>query len=235
MKDILDTYTALAKDVNNKAEKMYKGKMKDEELEDEIRCLYLEASVKTKNIYNKLVALLGLNEQTKELLDDVKDATEGEIEFLFEDTEHTFNEIIKANCWHESNLHSSHSILQLLSRWISLACHAGTTRQARSRRDQNSSTRHPQYTKSNNPSKKQMIKSHTKQISSIFMQHFNQLMEIQSCEELKNKIKEIVNTSSINQLDKRKITIDISPLESLRSLQFYLTNSMLKYGGMGVR
>lgn len=80
-----------------------------------------------------------------------------------------------------------------------------------------------------------MIKSHTKQISSIFMQHFNQLMEIQSCEELKNKIKEIVNTSSINQLDKRKIAIDISPLESLRSLQFYLTNSMLKYGGMGVR
>lgn len=67
------------------------------------------------------------------------------------------------------------------------------------------------------------------------MQHFNQLMEIQSCEELKNKIKEIVNTSSINQMDKRKITIDISPLESLRSLQFYLTNSMLKYGGMGVR
>ena len=67
------------------------------------------------------------------------------------------------------------------------------------------------------------------------MQHFNQLMEIQSCEELKNKIKEIVNASSINQMDKRKITIDISPLESLRSLQFYLTNSMLKYGGMGVR
>ena len=80
-----------------------------------------------------------------------------------------------------------------------------------------------------------MMKSHTKQISSIFMQHFNQLMEIQSCEELKNKIKEIVNASSINQMDKRKITIDISPLESLRSLQFYLTNSMLKYGGMGVR
>jgi len=98
MKDMLDTYTALAKDINNKAEKMYKGKMKDEELEDEIRCLYLEASVKTKNIYDKLVALLDLNEQTKELLDDVKDATEGDIEFFFEDTEHTFDEIIKANC-----------------------------------------------------------------------------------------------------------------------------------------
>lgn len=98
MKDILETYTALAKDTNNKVEKIYKGKMEGKELEDEIRCLYLEASVKTKNIYDKLVALLDLNEQTKELLDDVKDVTEGDIEFLFEDTEHTFDEIIKANC-----------------------------------------------------------------------------------------------------------------------------------------
>lgn len=98
MKDILETYTALAKDTNNKVEKIYKGKMEGKELEDEIRCLYLEASVKTKNIYDKLVVMLDLNEQTKELLDDVKDVTEGDIEFFFEDTEHTFNEIIKANC-----------------------------------------------------------------------------------------------------------------------------------------
>lgn len=73
-----------------------------------------------------------------------------------------------------------------------------------------------------------------KQISSIFLKHFNQLMEIQSCEELKNKIKEIVESSSIKQLDKRKIALDLSTLDSIRSLQFYLTNSMLKYGGMGV-
>lgn len=101
MKDILKTYTALAKDTNNKVEKIYKGKMEGKELEDEIRCLYLEASVRTKNIYDKLVVLPDLNEQTKELLNDVKDVidvTEGDIEFLFEDTEHIFDEIIKANC-----------------------------------------------------------------------------------------------------------------------------------------
>ena len=79
------------------------------------------------------------------------------------------------------------------------------------------------------------IFSNMKQISSIFLNHFNQLMEIKGCDELKAKIKEIVETSSIKQLDKRKITIDITPLDSTRSLQFYLTNSMLKYGGMGVR
>ena len=74
-----------------------------------------------------------------------------------------------------------------------------------------------------------------KQISSIFLSHFNQLMEIQNYEDLKTKIKEIVESSSIKQLDKRKIALDISPLDSTMSLQFYLTNSMLKYGGMGVR
>lgn len=66
------------------------------------------------------------------------------------------------------------------------------------------------------------------------MKHFNQLMEIPSCEDLKAKIKEIVEDSSIKLIDKRKIALDIMPLDSTRALQFYLTNSMLKYGGMGV-
>ena len=80
-----------------------------------------------------------------------------------------------------------------------------------------------------------MFKTHTKQISSIFLKHFNQLMEIQSSEELKGKIKEIVESSSIKELDKRKIAFDISSLNSTHSLQFYLANSMLKYEGMGLK
>ena len=61
------------------------------------------------------------------------------------------------------------------------------------------------------------------------------MMEIQSYEELKNKIKDIVQQSKIKELDKRKIMFDINPLETTRSLQFYLTNSMLKYSGLGVK
>lgn len=67
------------------------------------------------------------------------------------------------------------------------------------------------------------------------MKHFNNLMEINDTTDLKAKIREIINSSSINQTDKRKIALDISQLESTRALQFYLTNSMLKYNGMGVR
>jgi hypothetical protein len=80
-----------------------------------------------------------------------------------------------------------------------------------------------------------MYKQDTKQISSIFMKHFNDLMSIQSLDELKSQIKRIVTESKIKEFDKRKILYDINPLETTRSLQFYLTNSMLKYSGMGVK
>jgi len=74
-----------------------------------------------------------------------------------------------------------------------------------------------------------------KQINSIFTKHFNDLMEITNSEDLKNRVLEIVNGSSIKPLDKRKIVIDVMPLGTTKSLQMYLTNSMLKYSGLGVR
>lgn len=74
-----------------------------------------------------------------------------------------------------------------------------------------------------------------KQINSIFNKHFNDLMEITNSEDLKNRVLEIVNGSSIKPLDKRKIVLDITPLGTTKSLQIYLTNSMLKYSGLGVR
>jgi hypothetical protein len=74
-----------------------------------------------------------------------------------------------------------------------------------------------------------------KQINSIFTKHFNDLMEITNAEDLRNRVLEIVNGSSIKPLDKRKIVLDITPLGTTKSLQVYLTNSMLKYSGLGVR
>lgn len=67
------------------------------------------------------------------------------------------------------------------------------------------------------------------------MKHFNDLMTITDIGSLKAKVQEIVSQSNINTIDKKKIQIDVAPLQDLRSMQFYLTNSMLKYSGMGVR
>ena len=74
-----------------------------------------------------------------------------------------------------------------------------------------------------------------KQHTSIFLDHYNTLMNSQDSTEFKNQLTSIVNESKINQMDKRKIMMDVNPLDTLKSLQFYLTNSMLKYSGLGVR
>ena len=74
-----------------------------------------------------------------------------------------------------------------------------------------------------------------KQQASIFLDHYNTLMSAQDSTELKTQLMSIVNESKINQMDKRRIMMDVAPLETLKSLQFYLTNSMLKYSGLGVK
>jgi hypothetical protein len=51
---------------------------------------------------------------------------------------------------------------------------------------------------------------------------------------LKQAIWDLTSSSSIKEIDKRKIYLDIKPLETLEQIQRYLTNSMLKYQGLGV-
>jgi hypothetical protein len=74
-----------------------------------------------------------------------------------------------------------------------------------------------------------------KQITSIFLEHYNSLTSIQCPISLKQAILDITNRSKIKEIDKRKIKLDISQLDSLVQLQRYLTNSMLKYQGMGLK
>jgi len=68
----------------------------------------------------------------------------------------------------------------------------------------------------------------------IFNSHYNRLMEIQDVAVLQQEIETIVTQSKINAVDRAKITRDIAPLNNnLPKLQYYLTNSMLKYQGLG--
>ena len=72
-------------------------------------------------------------------------------------------------------------------------------------------------------------------LSSIFWDHYNDLMSLKDLNTLKIAIKDIVVSSGIKEMDKRRIFLNISSLETLSSLQKYLTNSMLQYQGMGVK
>ena len=74
-----------------------------------------------------------------------------------------------------------------------------------------------------------------KQITSIFLEHYNTLASIKCPISLKQAILDITNRSKIKEIDKRKIKLDVQGLDSLIKLQQYLTNSMLKYQGMGLK
>jgi hypothetical protein len=72
-------------------------------------------------------------------------------------------------------------------------------------------------------------------IHSIFWKHYNNLMDIPCSVSLKQAIWDLTSSPDIKEMDKRKIYLDVKPLESLEQIQRYLTNSMLKYQGLGVQ
>ena len=74
-----------------------------------------------------------------------------------------------------------------------------------------------------------------KNIQSIFYAHYNRLTNIQCPISLKEAISDLTTRSEIKEIDKRRIKLDISKLSTLVQLQRYLTNSMLKYQGMGLK
>lgn len=71
--------------------------------------------------------------------------------------------------------------------------------------------------------------------TSILAPHYNELMSIPTPEALYSRTMEIVNGSKINPIDKRKMQLDLDRLENNHSkLQYYITNSLLKFSGQGV-
>jgi len=74
-----------------------------------------------------------------------------------------------------------------------------------------------------------------KAITSIFYEHYNSLINIECPLSLRQAILDLTTRSKIKEVDKKRIKLDVGRLESLGQLQRYLTNSMLKYQGMGVR
>jgi len=70
---------------------------------------------------------------------------------------------------------------------------------------------------------------------SIFVKHYNRLIDLTSPELLEHEMLLIVNESQINPYDKRKIQLNIASYnKDINKLQYYLTNSMLKFQGLGV-
>lgn len=74
--------------------------------------------------------------------------------------------------------------------------------------------------------------SKTNSAISVFTKHYNDLMSIQDVDSLKSEITKV--TQNINAADRSKVLRTLQTLNSLISVQKYVTNSMFKFQGMGV-
>lgn len=71
-------------------------------------------------------------------------------------------------------------------------------------------------------------------IKSVLNKIIEQVYCSKSLTEAQSSSLTLINSSGINDKDKRKMIYEISNQKSLTRLQFYLTNAMLKYEGLGV-
>ena len=73
-----------------------------------------------------------------------------------------------------------------------------------------------------------------KEKASFFTSIMNEFYAMQDFDQAKAYITSYVKDSSINPTSKHTILIRISQIYNLTELQKYVTNSMLKYMGMGL-
>ena len=93
MINVLTEYSELTKQVNYELNKIYKKTEAGEELDSAVKSVHVAASEKTKQLINALVHLTGASEYALELISDLKELTEKEQEFIFEDSEGAFSEL----------------------------------------------------------------------------------------------------------------------------------------------
>ena len=93
MNNVLTEYSELTKQVNCELNKIYKKTEAGEELDSAVKSVHVAASKKTKQLIDTLVHLTGASEYALELISDLKELTEKEQEFIFEDSEGAFSEL----------------------------------------------------------------------------------------------------------------------------------------------
>ena len=71
--------------------------------------------------------------------------------------------------------------------------------------------------------------------TSVFFEHYERLVCISDLDLLKESILDLVEQIDMEDMDKRKIRLDVNRFKSRVQLQSYLTNSMLKFQGLGVK
>jgi len=72
-------------------------------------------------------------------------------------------------------------------------------------------------------------------IKSVFEQISTEVFKMNNVNDAKEYINEFIESKSINEMDKKVITINITNCKRIGDIHRYICNSLLKYEGMGVK
>lgn len=73
-----------------------------------------------------------------------------------------------------------------------------------------------------------------KKIESVLEKVIVEIYQSKTLDEGKTKMKELLESTNIKETDKQKMINELDKIQSLVKLQFYATNALFKYEGLGV-
>jgi len=71
-------------------------------------------------------------------------------------------------------------------------------------------------------------------IKSVITQRITEIYSADNLATAKQLFRDLLNDSNIKGIDKEKMLIELEKITTLRQVQFYATNAMFKFEGLGI-
>ena len=71
-------------------------------------------------------------------------------------------------------------------------------------------------------------------IKSVITQRITEIYSADNLATAKELFRDLLNDSNIKGIDKEKMLVELEKITTLRQVQFYATNAMFKFEGLGI-
>lgn len=71
-------------------------------------------------------------------------------------------------------------------------------------------------------------------IKSVITQRITEIYSADNLATAKQLFRDLLNDSNIKDIDKEKMLVELEKITTLRQVQFYATNAMFKFEGLGI-
>lgn len=71
-------------------------------------------------------------------------------------------------------------------------------------------------------------------IKSVITQRITEIYSADNLATAKELFRDLLNDSNIKGIDKEKMLVELGKITTLRQVQFYATNAMFKFEGLGI-